>query len=126
MKILLSIKPEYASRIFDGTKRFEYRRSIFTRNDVTNAVVYASLPIGKVIGEFAIRRVISASPLKLWRETRDHAGITKRAFFEYFRGITVGHAIEIKQYTLYNPPLPLYESFGVTPPQSFMYVNNVS
>ena len=29
MKVLLSIKPEFASKIFEGTKRFEYRKAHF-------------------------------------------------------------------------------------------------
>lgn len=29
MKVLLSIKPKYANAIFAGTKKFEFRRSIF-------------------------------------------------------------------------------------------------
>ena len=53
MKVLLSIKPEYASKILDGTKRYEYRRAIFKRTEVTTVVVYASDPVRKVIGEFA-------------------------------------------------------------------------
>jgi len=34
MKILLSIKPEYAEKIFAGTKKYEFRRSIFKNPDV--------------------------------------------------------------------------------------------
>ena len=29
MKVVLSIKPEFANKIFDGTKKFEFRKSIF-------------------------------------------------------------------------------------------------
>ena len=29
MKIILSIKPEIANKIFEGDKKFEFRRSIF-------------------------------------------------------------------------------------------------
>ena len=32
MKILLSIKPEYAHKIFSGEKKFEYRKIIFKKN----------------------------------------------------------------------------------------------
>jgi predicted transcriptional regulator len=31
MKVILSIKPEYAFKIFDGTKKFEFRRVIFKK-----------------------------------------------------------------------------------------------
>ena len=29
MKVLLSIKPEFAEKIFNGTKKYEFRKSIF-------------------------------------------------------------------------------------------------
>ena len=122
MRILLSIKPEFAEQIFDGTKRFEFRRSIFARDDVDVVVVYASAPIGKVIGEFKIGRILSDRPTLLWKRTTPYAGISKKRFFEYFSGKSIGYAIEIDNYELYDRPLPLYESFGCTPPQSFAYV----
>ena len=31
MKILLSIKPEFAERIFDGSKKYEFRKVIFRK-----------------------------------------------------------------------------------------------
>ena len=52
MKVLLSIKPEFADKIFNGTKKYEYRRSIFKKKEVKTVVVYASSPIQKIIGEF--------------------------------------------------------------------------
>ena len=44
MKVLLSIKPEFANKIFEGTKRFEFRKSIF-KKEVKTVVVYASSPL---------------------------------------------------------------------------------
>jgi predicted transcriptional regulator len=29
MKVLLSIKPQFAEMIFSGTKKYEFRRSVF-------------------------------------------------------------------------------------------------
>lgn len=57
MKVLLSIKPEFANKIFEGSKKFEFRRSIFKNKQVKSIVVYASAPISKVIGEFEIDTV---------------------------------------------------------------------
>ena len=34
MKVVISIKPEFANKIFDGTKKFEFRKSIFKNEDV--------------------------------------------------------------------------------------------
>lgn len=42
MKVLLSIKPEFAEKIFSGEKKFEFRRSIFKDKTVKTVLVYAS------------------------------------------------------------------------------------
>jgi hypothetical protein len=34
MKVVLSIKPEFANKIFDGTKKFEFRKSIFKNENI--------------------------------------------------------------------------------------------
>ena len=39
MTVLLSIKPEFAEKIFNGTKKFEFRKSIFKNTDVKKVVV---------------------------------------------------------------------------------------
>ncbi len=56
MRVLLSIKPEFALKIFDGSKRYEYRRTIFKRGEVTTVVVYASNTIKKVMGSLKLEK----------------------------------------------------------------------
>lgn len=122
MKVLLSIKPEFALKIFDGSKKYEYRRAIFKRGEVTTIVVYASHPIKRVIGEFAIGDILHDETQMLWVKTKDHAGITEKRFLEYFRDKTKGYAIKIKSTKMYNDPLPLDSFMISTPPQSFIYL----
>lgn len=69
MKVLLSIKPEFASKIFNGTKKYEFRKSIFKR-DVDKVVVYASSPVQRVIGEFTIADIICNDIESLWQLTK--------------------------------------------------------
>ena len=45
MIALLSLRPEFAERIFDGTKKYEYRKRVFVREDVDKVVVYATDPL---------------------------------------------------------------------------------
>lgn len=122
MKVLLSIKPEFAERIFDGSKKFEFRKAIFRDETITTVVVYASSPVQKVIGEFKIDTIIDDKPDKLWRKTKSHAGINEDYFFEYFAGRLIGYAIKVKSVKRYAKPLCLREDFNLTPPQSFMYL----
>lgn len=122
MKVLLSIKPEFAEKIFNGTKKFEFRRSIFKRQTIKKVVVYASSPVQKVIGEFEIDQILSLAPESLWEKTHLHSGITENYFFEYFGDKEIGHAIKVKNIKRYKNPLCLKKDFNTIPPQSFLYL----
>lgn len=76
MKVLLSIKPEYVRKIFAGTKKYEYRKSIFTKH-VDKVVVYATKPMGMIVGEFSVEEVLVGEPEILWKETHEVSGISK-------------------------------------------------
>ena len=122
MKVLLSIKPEFALKIFDGSKRYEYRRSIFKRHAIKTVVVYASDPIKKVIGEFEIGEILCEEPQALWLKTGDEAGITRERFLDYFENSQKGYAIKVEEGKMYDPPIPLSELTALSPPQSFTYL----
>lgn len=122
MKVLLSIKPEYAFKIFEGSKKFEFRKTIFKNPNIKTVVVYASSPVQKAIGEFEIDSILSSSPEMLWEETRDFSGISESFFFEYFANKEVGHAIKIKNTLMYDKPKSIKDDFNVAPPQSFAYL----
>jgi predicted transcriptional regulator len=123
MKVLLSIKPEFAYKIFDGEKRFEFRKVIFKNPDIRTIVVYASSPVQKVIGEFEIDDILSSSPNEIWKLTKNYSGISELYFNEYFENRLVAHAIKIKNTKRYKRPMSLKDDFNVLPPQSFLYLN---
>lgn len=121
--VLLSIKPEFAEKIFLGIKKYEFRKALFKNRDVKKIVVYASAPISKVIGEFEIDDILELEKELLWDQTKKHSGIPKDYFDRYFNGRDVGYAIKIRNSRLYKTPLDLYQHFNVKyPPQSFMYL----
>jgi predicted transcriptional regulator len=122
MKVLLSVKPEFALKIFDGSKKYEYRRIIFKRR-VETIVVYASDPIKRVIGEFDIGEILHKKPDQLWAETCNHGGITKAMFMDYFGDQSKGYALEIKKTRKYQTHLSLNDLMLSFPPQSFMYLH---
>ena len=124
MRVLLSIKPEFAEKIFKGTKKFEFRRSLFKNPNIKTVVVYASSPVQKVIGEFEIDSILNYKPEILWEKTKEHAGITEEHFYEYFFGKEKGYAIKIKGVKRYEKELSLQKDFNVAPPQSFMYLES--
>ena len=83
IKVLLSIKPEYAEKILNGEKKFEFRRVLPKNKEVDKVVIYATMPIGKIIGEFEIADFISESPIQLWQLTEEFAGISFHFFESY-------------------------------------------
>jgi predicted transcriptional regulator len=121
-EVLLSVKPEFAKKIFNGTKRYEYRRTIFKSPHVKKVMVYASSPVKKVIGEFEIEAILNLDLDTLWAHTHAEAGISKEYFFEYFKDKENGYAIKIKSYKEYEEPLCIQANFNAHPPQSFIYI----
>lgn len=123
MKVLLSIKPEYAEKIFNGEKKYEFRRAIFKNPGITHVVVYASSPVKKVIGEFEIERIFYDELDNLWEITQTEAGISEEYFFEYFSDMEKGYAIQIGRIQEYSKPQSLEDEYGLSPPQSFAYLS---
>jgi predicted transcriptional regulator len=122
MKVLLSIKPKYADKIFDGTKKYEFRKVIFKNSNIRTVVVYSSSPVQQVIGEFEIENILSLAPKDVWTKTKEFSGISKEFFFEYFADREVAHAIKIKSVKKYKKPLSIKDDFNVLPPQSYLYL----
>jgi predicted transcriptional regulator len=122
MKVILSIKPEFANKIFDGTKKYEFRRSIFKDKTVDTVIVYASAPISKIIGEFEIEKILFKDIECLWSKTSKHSGITEEYYTNYFSGKENGYAIKVKNPQKYKQNLSIQNVFGLKPPQSFTYI----
>lgn len=122
--VLLSIKPEFAEKIFSGMKRYEFRRVLFKSKTVSKVVVYASSPIRRVIGEFQVDGILALGASQLWERTKQHSGIEKDRFDSYFADKSTAYAIKIKSPRRYSKPLRL-ESVCDTnrPPQSFCYLS---
>ncbi|TAX55993.1 hypothetical protein ELI02_10990 [Rhizobium leguminosarum] len=124
MKVLLSINPEHVVNIFSGLKTYEFRRKVFARKDVKTVVVYCTMPIGKIVGEFDIDCIIEDKPSDLWKETQVGSGITKKFFDSYFEGRHVAYALkigEVRAYEEHVNPSEILDNF--TPPQSYMYMD---
>jgi len=122
MKVLLSIKPEFAEKIFSGEKRFEYRKVRFKQN-VSTVVLYATNPVGLLVGEFDIEGFLEGTPSSLWEHTKDHSGISREFFRTYFAGRKKAVAIKIgasRKYARAKSPQRGITKF--TPPQSFCYL----
>lgn len=125
MKVLLSIKPEFVEEIFSGKKRYEYRKRVFKR-EIESVVIYASKPVGKIVGEFTIKSILEESPQEIWDKTQKFSGVSKEFFFEYFGDRDEAYAIEIDKIRIYQEPIDPYQgSEKFVAPQSYKYLSEV-
>ncbi|SCI46507.1 ASCH domain-containing protein [Intestinibacter bartlettii] len=121
MKAILSIKPQFVDKIFNGEKKFEYRKKIF-KKEIESVIIYSTKPVGKFVGEFKVRNIINDEPIKVWNETNLLSGINYEYYKSYFHNHKTAYALEIEDLVIYDNPIVPNKDF--TPPQSFCYCNN--
>lgn len=120
-EILLSINPEYANRILNKSKKYEYRKKLPIKN-VDKIIIYSTYPVMKVIGEVDVIEILSMKKTPLWEKTKKLSGISKRKYDEYFDDCSIAHAYRLGDVRAFEPPKALID-FGIeTAPQSFVYI----
>jgi len=124
--IFLSIRPQYVSKIFGGTKTVELRR-VRPKYIAKGALVliYVPSPVQSLVGAFKVDRAIEMPLKELWEAVHDRSGVTREEFDAYYEGTSTGVAIFFSE--VWNLPEPielrdLKESVGFQPPQGFRYV----
>src|SRR5690606_26070230 len=120
---LMSIHPEYAEALLSGSKKVEFRR-LAPKEEVGYVVVYATKPVGAILGVLQIDSVERDSPERLWARYRDVGGISFDGFFQYFDGCAQGSALVVKQAWRCKAPMDLH-GLGLAgkAPQSFKYLD---
>ena len=83
---IISIHRSYADAIFAGTKTVELRRKLPNISSGTRLWVYATRPVGAVIGFVTIKGVDRATPAAIWKQHGRDTGIDHAAFQDYFKG----------------------------------------
>ncbi len=124
----MSIRPQYANKIFDGTKTVELRRIKPKMLDSGDLIfVYVSSPVKALAGAFRVASVVEKKLEPLWRAVKDYAGVTRVEFFNYYEGVNSGVAIFIDDVWLLPRPIKLAqlqeEIKNFYPPQSFRYTS---
>lgn len=125
--LFLSIRPKYAKRILRGIKTVELRRVCPAVSEGDKILLYISSPTKELRAFFIVERIFCDKPDKLWRETKDKAGITRNEFENYFYGAKAGVAIHIKDVQEFSLPITLSELRKLwpnfRPPQNYRYVS---
>src|SRR5215207_9382671 len=125
--LLLSIRPEHAFKIFDGSKKVELRRVRPKVSAGDSVLVYVSTPVRALVGAFDVERVVEARPQALWDQVKETAGITREQFDSYYSGAANAYGIVVGQVRQLPEPVMLYRLrklfSGFHPPQSYRYLS---
>lgn len=124
MNVLLSIKPNFVEKITSGEKKYEFRKTGFKNHEGLDRVyIYSTSPTKKIIGSFKIGRILSGTPVSIWEECEEFAGISKAGFFDYFKNKDKAVAIAIEDLQIFKNPIDPFQSIkNFKAPQSFYYI----
>lgn len=122
-QMLLSINPKHVENIFNGTKRYEFRKVRCTA-DVDKIIIYATAPQKKVVGEAEVEAIIEDDVIEIWKRTALFSGISYEFFREYYKGKKKAVAYKLGKVKVYEEPRCLSD-YGLTyAPQSFVYLKH--
>jgi predicted transcriptional regulator len=123
--VVLSIRPQYSEKIFEGKKTVELRRRFpVSAPTGTISYIYSTSPVRAMVGTVEIKDVLKLPVQQIWTEFKNNALIEKYDFEKYFDGLQWGFALLFDDVRAFSRPIPLAElreQFGFEPPQSFSY-----
>ena len=123
---LLSIHPQYAFPILEGTKQVELRKTGL-RDGTTHVAIYATRPVMRVVGLFEVAGVEKGEPARLWQRYGPVAGIARDDFDAYFGDRAVGYAINARRPRTLTRPVPVTSlEPHLRPPQSLLYLDETA
>jgi predicted transcriptional regulator len=124
--LLLSVRPPFAESILVGTKTAEVRRQRPSVGPGALVIIYATKPIGAIVGTARIARISGGSPDDMWELHNAEFGITRAEFDNYLDGAGTAYILGITKVQHLVPLLTLEQIRATTnfqPPQGYRYVN---
>lgn len=121
--LLMSIQPQFATAILDGTKTVELRRKP-PRNHPDIVIIYGSGTAKAILGMARLNAIHTSTPADIWKKFGTASGLTRAEFDEYFSGSGTASAIELIDARRSSAQVPLkrLREVGLEPPQSWRYV----
>ncbi len=126
--VLLSVRPKYAERLLAGTKLVEVRKRFSKKWLGRKAVLYASRPLGALVGEATINAIACGQPSDIWSRYESSIGCSREEFDGYVASADEVCAIELSDIVPYLSPVPLNQveyllNEDLRPPQSYSELN---
>ena len=120
----MSIHPVHAFAILQKSKQVEFRKRPVC-SDVSHILIYATQPIGAIVGAFAIVDQCTSHPNRLWDDFHEIGGISRDLFDTYYGEKESGTGIRIGQVYAMPDFVSLEDYFGwKRPPQSYQYADH--
>lgn len=125
--LLISVRPEFAEKILNGTKTIELRKSSPNVNVGDLVIIYSTIPERAIVGTCVVKDIMKRSPRQLWRGYSSKMGIDKKRYFAYFKDSNVAIGIVLTGIDKLDKKLSLdlvrkaIPKFS--PPQTFGYLD---
>ena len=116
--VVLSIRPKYVESIINGSKHYEFRRSMFNLTKAQRVLIYCTSPVKKIVASFKV------GSETLWERYHKYSGIEEEDFFQYFEDCNRGYAIGISDLICLRSPIdPRELNSNFKAPMSFCYLS---
>jgi predicted transcriptional regulator len=123
--LVVSIKPEFAEKIFNGTKTIELRKSVPKVSPGDMVVVYCTNPVKAVLGVCQVKEVLKLEPSLMWKKHSRKLGIDQKRYNEYFENSDIAVGIKLTSISKLEKILSLNDIKQFfpffQPPQTFRY-----
>lgn len=127
---LISIKPQYATRILDGTKTIEIRKGAVCLDQGTKLWIYSTLPVGAIIACADVSNLIINHPNTIWSQYKSEIGVTYDDYKSYLNCARKASAIFLTNVQPLHSSLSLSKLRDIfdyfQPPQSYQWINTKS
>jgi len=125
--LIVSIKPEFAERIFDGTKSIELRKCSPDVLPGDMIIIYCTNPVKAVLGVCEVERILKLKPSVMWKNYGFSLGIDKKRYTAYFENSQLAVGIVLTKVCKLDKNISLSTIKAVLPffhpPQTFRYYN---
>lgn len=123
-RILISVRPKYATAIIKGSKLVEIRKRFSNRWIGARAVLYACRPVAALVGEATIASVVRGRPTAIWAEFGEQISCSRREYDDYVATAPDVSAIELTDIYPYQDQVSISQvahliKQDLRPPQSF-------
>ena len=103
--ILMSIKTKYANQIFNGTKKYEYRRRTIGEKNLGKKIYIYSSEIEKaIVGYIIVNKIIEGTSNYVLEETQNK---NNQDIINYFKGCPKCYALKILKAVKFETPLTI-------------------